>query len=100
MKNFILVMVLAILFLGCNAKHCIKVSGEWKGINGDIEYCFDQAKTSQEGTPIFTSSDGKDLIGLTEQDLDKLALLIDKEEFSTKSVGNGKKKVLEYLKRK
>ncbi len=99
MKNFILVAIVAILFLGCNAKHCIKVSGEWKGINGDIEYCFDQAKTSQEGTPVFTSSDGKDLIGLTEQDLEKLSILLEKEEVSMKSVGNGKKKVLEYLRK-
>ena len=58
MKNFFIaitfVMLLASLMLlsGCPG-HCITVGGSYGDYAGNVEYCFDKAKSADAGGPVF-----------------------------------------------
>jgi len=42
---------LLVTITGCAGSHCIKLGGNYQGIDGDIEYCFSQEKTEKNGLP-------------------------------------------------
>lgn len=83
--KYLLVSVLALSILsGCNAKHCIKIGGTYDGINGNLEYCYDQQ--SKEARPVLEAQNGSKLIVLTEQDAQKIVSKIEPQAKNEKSL--------------
>jgi hypothetical protein len=66
------------ILLGCNGQHCIKIGGNYDGIEGNIEYCFDQKESKEAGRPILISETGRKLLAITESDAAKINKLTEK----------------------
>jgi transcriptional/translational regulatory protein YebC/TACO1 len=76
-------MFLVVLFSGCNMKHCLKVDGNYKGIEGGVEWCFDGVGSKELERPVVT--DGKEVfVGISEADAEKINSLIG-DDYSTKT---------------
>lgn len=73
MKQMLILLMMLIL-VSCNARHCIKIGGEYDGIDGSLEYCYDGAKTEELGIPAFSTDDGKTAILVSERQA-KLVML-------------------------
>ena len=80
MKNIIIICVLVFTFVGCTGQHCIKVGGNYEGVQGELEYCFDAGKTQEIGSPVTASSQGKEYIGITEQEAKKIMEALEPEQ--------------------
>lgn len=72
------------LFVGCNGQHCIKVGGNYEGVNGELEYCFDAGKTQEIGSPVVSSSQGKEYVGITENEAKKIVEALEPETIEEK----------------
>lgn len=100
MKNSLILIFLFILFFsGCNGNHCIKVGGNYEGVQGDFEYCWgssDEMKNFQ--APIVNSKSEK-FIGISEKEASIILAKIEiKPEEEDNSDSEGKK--FSYIKAK
>ncbi len=78
MKFLGIVLVLSLIFVGCSGKHCVKIGGDYEGIQGNIEYCFDAGQSTSEGRPILVNKDtGDKLFGFSEGDLAGIIKILD-----------------------
>ena len=65
-KYIVFVMITFCMFLsldflgGCAGHHCISIGGEYEGVNGNIEYCWDIDKTKKTGIPVLKDNKGKE----------------------------------------
>lgn len=66
MKSLI---ILTILLSGCSAISCIKVGGEHKELQGDIEICFDEKESKESGLTT-VKQDGETARILTDTELE------------------------------
>lgn len=74
MNKLYIILILIILLIGCNAKHCIKYNND---IYGDFEYCFDATKSKIEKTPVWTDlTKDESIIGVKPGFLDKIGDLL------------------------
>lgn len=78
----VLIMMTAFVFglalSGCGSGACIKIGGGYKDYAGEVEYCFDKAKSEEIGVPILeekTSEGSKEIFGF---DLDQVKAIWDK----------------------
>jgi len=55
MKYFFSVLLVIIILSGCQGMHCFKIFGEYKGISGETEYCFNKGESKSSGVPSFES---------------------------------------------
>jgi len=72
-KTFVLVSWLIVVFglallCSCAGQHCITIGGEYEGVQGNVEYCFDKEQSKQEGIPTFTNTEGKSYL-IPEEDI-------------------------------
>lgn len=74
MKKFFVFLMCLCILEGCTASHCIKVSGQYEGIDGNLTYCYSPEKSAKEGNPVLQSSVG-DAYLLSEQDVADLAAI-------------------------
>ena len=66
----IVIVILGAIVGGCAGKHCFSAGGDYKGIAGDVEYCFDNAAAKDAGVPAITDSKTQTTyFGLTEEQL-------------------------------
>jgi len=66
----LVLFVIMMLLVACsNVEQCISLSGDYKGINGQIDYCWNKAASEKAGTVILDGSDGAQLIGIDEEQL-------------------------------
>lgn len=80
-KNIILITITIFVmpvFQGCSGKHCVKIGGEYQGINGDLEYCFDNEKSKEVGVPVAKSESGDSFL-LSREQVEKLGNVKDDE---------------------
>lgn len=83
MKHFVIILIVATM-AGCG-QHCVKVGGEYQGVDGEIEYCFSLDKSKEAGLPAFEGDNGKSIFGF---DLDQINGIIDKlKEKGKKIIG-------------
>lgn len=62
LKLFVLLFV-CLAIAGCSgARHCLKVGGEYKGIDGEFEYCLDFPKSEKAGVPVLSDPGGENLL--------------------------------------
>lgn len=70
MKRFSIILIIGIILIGCNVKHCIKYENREYG---NFEYCYDAAKSEIERAPVMTDqSSGTSIIGIGFDLLDQL----------------------------
>lgn len=74
---FLLLLIVAVIFSGCSGQSCIKVGGEYSGVNGELEYCYSPDKTQQNGAPTLESAQGE-LYALTAAQIEELNQYFDK----------------------
>lgn len=71
MKNFIIIAIIAIL-CGCSGMNCIKVGGSYEGAQGNLEYCWDSAKSEAASAPVLVSPSGESATIITESQAEKI----------------------------
>lgn len=89
MKRGTTVLILASLYLllGCagpGGKTCISVGGEYKGVDGNLQYCWDAGKTKENGVPTFDGPKGKSFL-LDEGQVKKIADLVRSPKVEAKT---------------
>lgn len=89
-KTIIIVAVLIVLICGCGGQHCIKVGGEYKGITGNVGYCFNAKETANSGVPTFIEKDesedkGKTIFGFGMDQVEKIKNML-KDKLGIKAV--------------
>jgi hypothetical protein len=77
------ILILSICIIGCTGQHCIKVGGSYQGVDGNFEYCWNSEKSNELQKPVLTGSDGKNIIGITEEDAAKI-IKIAEDSFEAK----------------
>lgn len=83
MKSFVLIAITIILpACGGASRHCISIGGEYDGVQGNVEYCFDKEQSKQEGIPTFTNPDGKSYL-IPEEDIVSANEILQKAEAVT-----------------
>lgn len=80
MKFVIALLLCMFMLLGCAGQHCIKIGGNYDGIDGTIEYCYDAKESQKIGRPILKSETGQRLLSLSCNDAKKLNLLLPKKK--------------------
>jgi len=74
MKHILLTLVITLaitLLAGCG-RHCIAVDGSYKGIDGQVEYCFDYGASKVSGVPSFKNGEGTTYFGFDKEFLEKI----------------------------
>jgi hypothetical protein len=76
MKKILALVVFVLFAEGCSSPGCIKIGGSYGGVDGSVEYCFSQEKSSDAGIPAFEekkpSGDKETLWGIGESLIDKI----------------------------
>ncbi|RLD10037.1 MAG: hypothetical protein DRI56_03175 [Chloroflexota bacterium] len=62
--NRLIFSLLFFILIGCAGRHCIGVDGSYKGVDGQIEYCFDLENSKKSGVPTFRNGESHLLFGL------------------------------------
>jgi len=62
MKRLAIVVVISLLAASGCGRHCIKIGGEYKGVDGSFEYCFDYQKSKKIGLPVLKGPGGEKYI--------------------------------------
>lgn len=82
---FIIFIACVCLTFGCTGANCLSIGGTYADPNqnigtvgGNIQWCWDETKSSQAGQPILTSQDGKNAVLITEDDAKKININLDK----------------------
>uniref|UniRef100_A0A6H1ZGJ6 Lipoprotein n=1 Tax=viral metagenome TaxID=1070528 RepID=A0A6H1ZGJ6_9ZZZZ len=72
MKNLIALVIVAVVIVGCSG-HCLKLSGNYAGVQGEFEYCIDKPASQNAGKPVLTSpgTTEKSMI-ISEKDAEKI----------------------------
>lgn len=85
MRNiiFLAFLVLCLSVISCTGKHCLKVGGNYEGVNADLEYCFDAGSTSAIGSPVVVDNSGMKYIGISEKEVAEI-MKEDTEVMDTK----------------
>jgi len=81
-KHHVLVLLLVLLVFGCAGNHCISVGGEYKGVEGALQYCFDKADSEKKGIPVLSekSPEGtKKMYALDSDQVKKINSLMDEK---------------------
>jgi len=73
---FCLLLIFIAGLAGCSGRHCISVGGNYSGIEGNLEYCYDAKSSEVEGVKIFNGNDEKNVL-LSENDLEIIIEKID-----------------------
>ena len=68
----VLCFVFVFLLAGCAGQHCIKIGGNYEGVQGDIEYCFDAKATEELKAPVIKGSDNVDFIGISKKEASEI----------------------------
>lgn len=73
LKRFLIALItLCLISLGCGAKHCLKLDGDFgENKKGGLEYCIDLTNTQKESRLVLTGQEGKTW-GIKEDELKKL----------------------------
>jgi len=72
MKNLIALVIVAVVIAGCSG-HCLKLSGGYSGVTGELEYCIDKPASENAGKPVLTDSKtGLKSIVISEKDAEKI----------------------------
>jgi len=71
--------LLILLLTGCSGKQCIKVGGEYQGVIGDVEYCYDFGQSKNNGVPTLIGQDAL-LFGFTEEQIKDILKKIHSEK--------------------
>ena len=65
---FLLVLSLVV---SCGGRHCISVGGNYEGVDGSVEYCYDAGEAEKAGAPVFRD-EKKTWFGIDENTLSDL----------------------------
>ena len=68
MRRIIMILgitLISLIGINCQNGGCIKVGGAYQDYQGDVQYCFNSAKTKASGVPSFDMS--KDTISKTPE---------------------------------
>lgn len=102
MRKVLLLLAFAALcfpFPSCG-RHCIAIGGEYQGIDGNVEYCFESARSSELGIPVLKSAAGqKELYGFTEDQVNAINELLPPEVSVKAKEKSPVKKLLERINR-
>ncbi len=91
------IFLFALLLLGCNAKHCIKVGGEYEGIAGNVEYCYDAEESKQIGVPVFEGPKQEENYLLSEAMIEAINKELDEVTTAAASIKKPIERLLERL---
>jgi len=103
MRFFLIFLISLSLFsfVGCTGRHCIKIGGTYEGIDGNLEYCWDEAKSADAGVPVLSGDSGT-LFGFLDKDINDLLLMIATdtatEETKAKEVVSPAKRLFKKIK--
>jgi len=75
MFNFMILIVVATLISGCMGTYCINTNVEKYGVSGEI--CYSPEKSKLEGSVVFVDKDGKEIIGVDENDMKDIITIIE-----------------------
>jgi hypothetical protein len=90
MRNIYIILILSVLLLACSGKHCIKIGGNYEGIQGDLEYCFDQHASAVIQAPILADQDGNPNIILNHQSVEAINEMLGTPVVGLKAFNNFK----------
>lgn len=75
MKSIMLLAML--LVVGCSgSQHCLRVNGEYSGVQGAIEYCYSAPQSEKNNTPTFVSDKGNSYL-ISDAELAEAVKLIE-----------------------
>lgn len=71
--SIIIVLSLLIFVLcSCAGQHCIKIGGNYEGVEGNLEYCFDFKSSEKIDMPVLEGIGGQKLLAVKIEELEKL----------------------------
>ena len=67
MKRMIIIIILAVSFVGCNTPICINVNHEKTGLGGG--FCINQGKSDDSGRIVAENEEGEEVVSFSWEDL-------------------------------
>lgn len=100
-KLLIILLVLCMFAIGCAGKNCIKIGGEYEGIDGNLEYCWNKKTSEKAERPVLQNKEGEKAVLLTTEDLKLISPLSEesKNEIGIKVLSPQKSKSRAFLER-
>lgn len=85
-SSFFVAFLLAAALLPCGCgKHCLSVDGDWKGVDGKIEYCFDSKASKEADAPVITTTEDETFFGISLEELEQIAGALTGDAENTKA---------------
>lgn len=67
--NRILLLIMMLFSAACGSNHCIKFNGEYQGVVGGVEWCYNPVKSEINKRPTFIDTNGKEVVAFGSEDV-------------------------------
>lgn len=57
-----MLLFFCVLMCACAGQHCFQFEGEYSGINGSVQYCYDAASSKENNVPTFVGENQKSFL--------------------------------------